>query len=267
MEEAAAECREAFVSRNAEIYEVKEKLGLDYELDSLKDNRSIDLFMEEKVSPDGDTDKPEDLYMVLQVYRTLREEDRFAIDGTVEHIRVLNDNLTRLLEKISEEAGKRFRYLSGLLGPELLTEVAVEVENFWNLAQMPASSMKQLGRKYFRRAILQRHPLILNVSSRNKKKVLRKLCSKIATALKLDLFESEYEINLYEELEKFANLVEGGEGGNIKPLPVPSVRGKTRRGGLQVKKRRMDGTGAGEKLAFGTREESDISVDLDDPVE
>jgi hypothetical protein len=257
MERLVVEYRERLVDREASMEEVQKRLGLEYELNSLRDNRNIDVLRKELDALEEDQNKPEELYMVVQVYRSLEKEDKAGIRDSLDAIYKLNNRLAELFDETSMEASSRFRYLSELLGLRLLTELAIEVDNFWSLAQMPTYRMKSLGSLYFGRPILQRHPLVEGASSRNKKKILRKLCCKVAIALKLDLFESKHSINFYEDLKKFAELVEGGENRASKPLPVPSIRKKSRRGGLQAKKRRKHDS-PHRTTAPDTEEYSDI---------
>lgn len=238
---------------------VRDVLSLEYDLLCLDDPGCVDYISSALASGAKEMDLSGipasyamDVEMIVSVWRSLETEDREKILSSIETLRGLLSEVSRC----KDELGGRFRYLRRLLGDDLFFKFAVEVENFSQLVRVTPSEMMKYGMANHGAPLLSQHVLVAGASPENQGKMLRKLCYKVSIAVKLDLCGSDFEIDLYRQMEDIFHKLEHREQGGTARLPTPLARKTTRRGGMKTKRKRgQQGSRKKRLLGLGGEEE------------
>lgn len=221
--------------------ETGELLQLEYDLSCLADQKCTQTILEmlagkECIDTEAPPEHAMEVEMAVNLGRLLNIDGRQRLLSNIEQIQGINMQMARCKDELIGKYG----YLHRLLGEDLFLRFAMDVESISSLVRASPSEMTRYGVKKQGFPLLGEHPLVLMASPENQEKMLRKLCCKVLIAVKLDIAESSFEIDLYCQMEDILGRLEAGKRKADAPLPVPRARKTTRRGGIKAKRRRQD---------------------------
>ncbi|KAH9411525.1 hypothetical protein HK407_05g09020 [Ordospora pajunii] len=227
------------------LHSIKHKIQcfllLDYDLTCLETQESLEYIHRELVKTyihehtEPSTLLTIDAEMIINIYRSIDLENRkkliLLIEDALLHFKKTKTSMNTLRSS--------FKNLHNLLQEDLFFKFMAEIETISSLMESTPSDIKKCGAKKYGYPLLLQHSLVSLATLTNQEKMLRKICCKVALAVKFDICKSNFQTDFYKQMQDILSNLEHVPQKDESPLSIPLARKVTKRGGLKTRQRRQ----------------------------
>jgi len=227
------------------LHSIKHKIQcfllLDYDLTCLETQESLEYIHRELVKTyihehtEPSTLLTIDAEMIINIYRSIDLENRkkliLLIEDALLHFKKTKTSMNTLRSS--------FKNLHNLLQEDLFFKFMAEIETISSLMESTPSDIKKCGAKKYGYPLLLQHSLVFLATLTNQEKMLRKICCKVALAVKFDICKSNFQTDFYKQMQDILSNLEHVPQKDESPLSIPLARKVTKRGGLKTRQRRQ----------------------------
>ncbi|KAM0672930.1 hypothetical protein CWI42_050090 [Ordospora colligata] len=241
MDQDLREYKHNLESLHSAKHKIQSFLSLEYDLTCLESQESLQYILEvlsnacihEHTEPSSLLTM--DAEMIINTYRSIDLENKKKLIILIEEAQVHFKKSRASMNTLQFN----FKNLHNLLQEDLFFKFMAEVETISSLIKNMPSDIKKYGVKKYGYPLLLQHSLVSLATLTNQEKMLRKICCKVALAVKFDICKSNFEIDLYKQMQEILDNLEHAPQKNESPLLIPLARKITKRGGLKTRQRRQ----------------------------